>query len=219
MNHTEYMRGYYWKNRKKINEQCKRRRDANPLKTIWEGIKARCLRKTCAAYPNYGGRGIRICDEWLVFENFKKWAIESGYDHKLSIDRINNDGDYSPQNCRWADRKQQAQNRRTNSFYTSPDGERKCITDWARIFHVGTGPLARYIKRNGWEMAYRHYALGEKILHNTGKLLSSPDGITKRCIDWANYFGVNLGTLCASISRYGWAKTYNRYNARLTVSP
>lgn len=80
---------------------------------IWMGMKARCLCETNKAYSSYGGRGISICKEWAdSFEEFHKWAVASGYDDTLIIDRENNDGNYEPSNCRWVTYKVSANNRR-----------------------------------------------------------------------------------------------------------
>lgn len=81
---------------------------------IWCNMKQRCNNPSETAYKYYGGRGIRVCDEWQAsYPSFYVWAIANGYKDDLTIDRINNDGDYCPDNCRWATMKQQIDNRRT----------------------------------------------------------------------------------------------------------
>lgn len=83
---------------------------------VWKGMKSRCLNPKNISFHRYGGRGITICDEWKnSYEAFRKWAFENGYDplaphSKCTIDRINNDGNYEPNNCRWVDMKVQANN-------------------------------------------------------------------------------------------------------------
>lgn len=88
------------------------------LHTVWSGMKARCNNKNHDSYHNYGGRGIRVCEEWINdFNAFYEWAIQNGYDEnakqgECTIDRIDNDGNYEPFNCRWVDMKTQAKNTR-----------------------------------------------------------------------------------------------------------
>lgn len=93
----------------------------------------RCCNPNYASYKKYGGRGIKICPEWskgnkLGTYNFIKWSIENGYKEGLTLDRIDNNGDYCPENCRWADRKMQNNNRR-NTIRVEYNGEEKCLSD------------------------------------------------------------------------------------------
>lgn len=85
-----------------------------PLYVRWCGIKQRCINEKHSAYKHYGARGISLCDEWLEYQPFKKWALENGYRQDLELDRINNNEGYSPQNCRWVDKPTNSLNKRTS---------------------------------------------------------------------------------------------------------
>ncbi len=110
------------------------RRDTNPerqrLLNIWHSMRARCLMPNSDRYRYYGARGIRICDEWMQgFEFFRKWALANGYAANLSIERLDNDAGYSPENCVWATQHQQTRNMRRNRHITA-FGETKTVVDW-----------------------------------------------------------------------------------------
>lgn len=112
-------------------------------------IRRRCERKSDPSYNRYGGRGIKMCDEWKNdIMAFITWGIENGYKEGLSIDRIDNDGDYSPDNCRWADAMQQSNNRSTNKLVTYK-GETHTVAEWSRIVGIRQLTLnARLV--SGW---------------------------------------------------------------------
>ena len=94
---------------------------------IWSGMKARCKYKSCEEYRNYGGRGVSVCEEWLnSFVSFYNWSMSNGYKENLSIDRINVNGNYCPENCRWATTEEQSNNKRVNKFFNI-DGENKTL--------------------------------------------------------------------------------------------
>lgn len=100
---------------------------------IWKEMRRRCNNPNRPNYPRYGGRGIKVCDEWNSdFMSFYKWAINNKYDDSLSIDRIDNNEGYGPENCRWASPQEQSNNRRSNRFLQH-NGEEHTIAEWSRI--------------------------------------------------------------------------------------
>ena len=133
---------------------------------IYSNMKQRCYNKKTPGYKNYGGRGIKVCDEWLnSFENFYHWAIENGYQEDLTIDRINNDGNYEPSNCRWATKLEQVRNRR-NTILITYNNETKTIKEWAEQYNIEFCTLRTRLNR-GWDI---ERALKEKThLNYKGK--------------------------------------------------
>lgn len=123
------------------------------INNLYHSIKGRCYCKNNNSYKNYGARGIKICDEWLGehgFENFAKWAYEHGYDEnaprgKCTIDRIDVNGDYSPENCRWITNKKQCSNKRNNR-YIEMDGEILSFVEWCYKYNVT--PTSVYYRMN-----------------------------------------------------------------------
>lgn len=114
---------------------------------IWQGMKKRVLDTESPSYSNYGGRGIKLCEGWLEFESFYKWAINNGYNTKLTIDRIDNNGDYTPPNCRWVDLQTQSRNRRTNIIIKIGNVS-KCLTEWCEIFELDYKKVNARYNRN-----------------------------------------------------------------------
>lgn len=117
---------------------------------IWSCMKNRCTSKNNTHFNCYGGRGIRVCDEWLDFESFRDWALNNGYEDTLTIDRIDVNGNYEPSNCRWATRKEQAQNRRTTRFIEYK-GETHSLKQWSEILGMPDSCL-KYRLDKGWSI-------------------------------------------------------------------
>ena len=120
------------------------------LYNIWSGLKGRCNNPNDPRYDRYGGRGISVCDEWNTsFQSFYDWAINNGYSDDLTIDRIDNDGNYEPTKCKWSTNKEQCNNRVTN-INIKIGNTTKTLTEWCEIFNVDTKrTMARY-RRDGF---------------------------------------------------------------------
>ena len=88
----------------------------------WRGMKQRCLNQNHKDYANYGGRGIKICADWMTFSGFEKWAFENGYKSDLTIDRTDPNGNYCPENCTWESNIKQMNNKRNNIKVKTADG-------------------------------------------------------------------------------------------------
>lgn len=117
------------------------------LYRVYHGMKSRCYYKKHDHFKRYGGRGIKICDEWLEsFENFYKWAVKSGYKNDLTIDRINNDGDYSPDNCRWSTQSEQTRNTSRNVFLTYKN-QTKTAVEWSEVLGVNESLITSRVRR------------------------------------------------------------------------
>lgn len=121
------------------------------LYQIWSGIKQRCNNINSPDYYRYGGRGITICEEWLKYEPFRDWAVNNGYSENLSIDRIDNNKGYNPENCRWITMFEQAGNRRNNHII-SYNGEEKTIAEFAREYNIPYATLRARLCVYNWDI-------------------------------------------------------------------
>ena len=125
------------------------------LYQVWSAIKSRCYNVNSKHYEDYGGRGIRMCDAWRDgYDAFREWALSSGYQElpfsQCTIDRIDNDGNYEPSNCRWVDGVAQANNRRSNRNFTY-NGETHNIKEWSELYSIPYKTLHNRI-RSGWSI-------------------------------------------------------------------
>lgn len=118
------------------------------LYNIWLGMRERCNSKGHVAFARYGGRGITVCEEWNDYANFKAWALSSGYAENLTLERNNNNGDYSPANCRWATSKEQANNRCSNRILEI-NGIAHNIQGWCEITGLPRSVADNRLRR-GW---------------------------------------------------------------------
>ena len=129
-------------------------RDGNRPRTltIWNGMKARCYNPNSPSYKSYGARGIKICDEWLTFENFHNWAIHNGYSDNLQIDRIDNDKGYFPENCRWVtpheNKMHQRKMRNIEVLGTTHN-----ISRWCREAGISKATAYRYLSKSERDFA------------------------------------------------------------------
>ena len=121
------------------------------LYTIWQAMKDRCYNVNFKRYKDYGGRGVAVCDEWKNdFKAFHDWAKNNGYADNLSIDRIDVNGNYEPNNCRFITLKQQNRNRRSN-INVNINGVTKCLTEWCETLGVKY-PTALYRIHHNWSV-------------------------------------------------------------------
>lgn len=131
----------------------------NKVYYIFYSMKQRCYNPNNKSYKNYGNRGIKICDEWLSnFINFYNWAMDNGYKEGLSIDRIDNNKSYSPENCRWTNRKIQNLNKRNNKYLTF-NNKTMTISEWEKELNLKSDRIG-YRLRYGWSI---ERALTEKV--------------------------------------------------------
>ena len=127
--------------------------ETKKLYAVWRAMRQRCSSPSVKAYKNYGGRGIRVCEEWdESFEAFRDWSKQNGYKVGLTIDRIDVNGNYEPQNCRWVSRAVQSNNTRRTRRITY-NGEMHSLYEWAQITGLNYNTLIGRIYHYGWPVS------------------------------------------------------------------
>ena len=124
--------------------------------TIWSGMIQRCCNPNAKNYPRYGGRGITICEEWKEFKNFYDWSKISGYTDNLTIERLDNNGNYCPENCTWITKQKQMRNKRRNDYIQYND-EELTLTEWARKFDMNVETLRYQVNHNNFKSFVSYY--------------------------------------------------------------
>ena len=169
------------------------------LHNIWAGMKARCYIKGNPGYKNYGGRGIKVDDLWKEhFLYFYDWAMSNGYQDDLTIERIDNNGNYEPSNCVWISREKQAHNTRQNVNITY-NGETKCMEEWSKIFGINS-KVIKFRMDNG--MTFEE-AITKQNWRKINSLHVTKERVEELYIELGEYkkVAIALNTSRATVSR------------------
>ena len=177
----------------------KSKRKRNRLRTIWYNMIFRCSNPHSKSYLRYGGRGIKVCDEWKKdFKAFEKWSLENGYSDDLSIDRINNYGDYEPSNCRWVNNIIQCNNRRSNKI-VNYNNEYDSLANICRNNKLNYGLINGRIQRG----IDSQRALSDNFQNKNKKMLTL-NGITHSQSEWTKILGFSKNTISERLKN-GWS--------------
>lgn len=180
-----------------------RRNNKERLYYVWYGIKARCYQPKATGYENYGGRGIKMCQEWKdSYLSFRNWAYENGYDpnapkNECTIERKDCNKDYEPDNCCWVNKIQQANNTRRNHFITY-NGETKTLSQWAHEYKINPDTL--WSRLNTYNLPIEKALAKEKL----DETYLTYNGETHNLKEWAIITGINVQTLSSRIHKLNW---------------
>jgi hypothetical protein len=170
------------------------RDNPHPIYNVWRSMKKRCSLPSRRDYKDYGGRGIQVCERWMSSRNFIKDML-STWKPGLTIERIDNNKGYYPENCRWATQKEQANNRRNNRYLTL-NGETKTLFDWSKELNIPISTLFNRLDR-GWS--------DEDTLTKSRKVKTlTYNGVTKTISQWIKDLGISKTTLYHRLER-GWS--------------
>lgn len=159
------------------------------LKNVWNNIKYRCNNPKDKHYEWYGGKGVKVCDEWLDLElgffNFYTWAINNGYEKGLSIDRVEVNGNYEPSNCEWVTQEVQCNNMTTNVLIEIRN-KTQTMAEWAREYNI---PYDQFTSR--YYSGVRGKALLEPIIETFSNTIINVDGTIHTSKEWAEIIGID----------------------------
>lgn len=113
---------------------------------IWQSMKQRCYDENVEGYKWYGAVGVEVCEEWMEYINFSKWAKSNGYNKKLTIDRIDVNGDYEPNNCKWSTTKEQNRNK-TTTRYIEFEGHKRSLGEWSELLKIPMSTIVNRLNR------------------------------------------------------------------------
>ena len=170
------------------------------LYRIWNNMKQRCDNPNSTSYSYYGGKGISVCTEWSgSFDHFSDWAYANGYTEKMTIDRINSNDNYYPQNCRWVSRKAQANNTSANRLITY-NGRTQTTAQWAE--ELGIDARTLWARLEKWPI---ERALMEKPHSEFGRKTLTYNGETHSIWEWSRITGIGPTTISSRIHTRGWS--------------
>lgn len=166
------------------------------LYRIWNLMKFRCYNNKSKNFKHYGGRGIYICDEWKNdFLSFYNWSMDNGYNDMLTIDRIDNNGSYTPENCRWTTIREQSRNR-SNNRLLKYKGFTRCLIDWSSLTGINYSTLGARLRRgDNIENALETQVEGNRLITFNGE--------TKTLTEWSEQTGIKICTLWGRLEK-GW---------------
>ncbi len=165
--------------------------DHRSLWSRWNGIKRRCTNENDERYPQYGGRGITICDEWLEsFDNFAEWALSHGYAENLTLERIDVNGNYCPENCKWITLGEQALNKRETKW-VDYRGEHIQLRVLCERLGITYDTVHDRLYKRGWSLE---------------DAITKPSERSNSLLSKCREKGINYGTVRDRIYKFGWSE-------------
>lgn len=162
--------------------------------SVWTDMQTRCYNKKRSCYRHYGGRGISVCDRWMKFENFLEDMGERPLN--MTLDRIDNNGNYSPENCRWATYSEQSRNKRNNRLIEI-EGVTKTLKDWSDLCEMTSTGIMFRVERG---------LSGKDLIAPSNKKGSiTYNNITDTVEGWSKRTGIKKTTIFMRINKYGWS--------------